>query len=779
MPKRLNDWWRNWQLAADAAVCRLSRAAAYDRAHEPAARLTPLEPRLLFSATPIDPSAIAGGVEAEIAMDSSDNDSSAASINGEDNESQATEAATSVDIVVIDSSVSDIDQLLDDLGKSGRNARVIVLDSERDGIDQISQLLDVTSDVSSLHIVSHSEDGAIKLGNLWLGETNLAGYAGQIAVWQDSFHSDADILLYGCDLANSPAGLNLIESLHSLTGADVAASLDDTGHSAFGGNWQLEYKLGTVETEIAFSESVQQTWRGKLKTITVTTTADAFDSGDGLKSLREAVVEANVGSGGDTIVLASGTYVLSELGTAEDFGLSGDLDLVVDTMITGAGLSNTIIDANGIDRVFEFIGSINVSLKGLTIQGGGNAGGPGGGIYSPSATVQIADSVIQDNTATGADGGGIASGGGLTLTRVQIRNNVSSGNGGGVFNSGNLSLTDVTIDDNEALGASDGGGLYNTSGSATLERVTLSRNSAAGGLGGGIFNQGADGLSLTNVTISSNTSTQGAALYTWNQVGVTNSTVVSNIGTAGVGGIHIKSGVGSVDLKNSILAGNTGGNANEGLTSLGHNLEDGSSAFTAEIGDLQSVSSFMSTLGALQDNGGHTETHALLAGNLAIDAGSSIGAPTEDQRSVVRDSNVDMGAFEYVDSGGNNAPTDITLDNSSVAENSDGAVIGNLAVVDPDIGDSHTWSVNDARFEIVGTQLRLKAGQSLDFETEPTVNLTITTTDQSGAGLSYNEGFVIGVSGVNEAPTDITLDNSSVAENSDGAVIGNLAVVDP
>ena len=125
----------------------------------------------------------------------------------------------------------------------------------------------------------------------------------------------------------------------------------------------------------------------------------------------------------------------------------------------------------------------------------------------------------------------------------------------------------------------------------------------------------------------------------------------------------------------------------------------------------------------------------------------------------------------------NEVPTDITLDNTTVAENASGAIIGNLGVVDPDAGDTHTWSVDDVRFEIVAGQLKLKAGQSLDFEAEPSVNLTITATD---AGLlAYNELFAITVSNVNEVPTDITLDNATVAENAPAAIIGNLGVVDP
>ncbi|MES0828567.1 hypothetical protein, partial [Ruegeria sp. SCP11] len=69
----------------------------------------------------------------------------------------------------------------------------------------------------------------------------------------------------------------------------------------------------------------------------------------------------------------------------------------------------------------------------------------------------------------------------------------------------------------------------------------------------------------------------------------------------------------------------------------------------------------------------------------------------------------------------NEAPTDITLSNASVDENAAGAIIGDLTVTDPDDGDSHTFSVDDARFEVVAGQLKLKAGEALDHETEDTV----------------------------------------------------------
>ncbi|MES0828554.1 cadherin repeat domain-containing protein, partial [Ruegeria sp. SCP11] len=122
-------------------------------------------------------------------------------------------------------------------------------------------------------------------------------------------------------------------------------------------------------------------------------------------------------------------------------------------------------------------------------------------------------------------------------------------------------------------------------------------------------------------------------------------------------------------------------------------------------------------------------------------------------------------------------PTDITLSNASVDENAAGAIIGDLTVTDPDDGDSHTFSVDDARFEVVAGQLKLKAGEALDHETEDTVNVEVTAEDTGS--LTYSETFVITVNDLNEAPTDITLSNASVDENAAGAIIGDLTVTDP
>ncbi|MEM6473092.1 MAG: LamG-like jellyroll fold domain-containing protein, partial [Planctomycetota bacterium] len=125
----------------------------------------------------------------------------------------------------------------------------------------------------------------------------------------------------------------------------------------------------------------------------------------------------------------------------------------------------------------------------------------------------------------------------------------------------------------------------------------------------------------------------------------------------------------------------------------------------------------------------------------------------------------------------NEGPSDLTLDGNSVAENDAGAVVGTLSSVDPDAGDTITYTVSDDRFEVVDGEVRLVDGVSLDHEEAASIELTVTATDSGG--LSTEETFTIDVSDVNEGPTDLALDGSSVSENDAGAVVGTLSSVDP
>ncbi|MEM7196693.1 MAG: hypothetical protein AAF402_17340, partial [Pseudomonadota bacterium] len=125
----------------------------------------------------------------------------------------------------------------------------------------------------------------------------------------------------------------------------------------------------------------------------------------------------------------------------------------------------------------------------------------------------------------------------------------------------------------------------------------------------------------------------------------------------------------------------------------------------------------------------------------------------------------------------NRPPQELTLDGTTVSENADGAIVGTLGVIDPDAGDTHTFQVSDDRFEVVGTQLRLKSGVALDHETASRIELHVTVTDTDGHSLT--ERLFVDVTNVNEAPEAINLDAAWVAENATGAIIGNISTVDP
>ena len=118
----------------------------------------------------------------------------------------------------------------------------------------------------------------------------------------------------------------------------------------------------------------------------------------------------------------------------------------------------------------------------------------------------------------------------------------------------------------------------------------------------------------------------------------------------------------------------------------------------------------------------------------------------------------------------NDTPTAITLDNTSVDENASGAVIGTLSATDVDLGETHTYTVDDTRFKVVGDQLQLKSGESLDHETEATVTVNVTATDSGG--LTVIQAFTINVNDVNEAPvvsvdtTAVVVDEGDTANNS-------------
>ena len=118
----------------------------------------------------------------------------------------------------------------------------------------------------------------------------------------------------------------------------------------------------------------------------------------------------------------------------------------------------------------------------------------------------------------------------------------------------------------------------------------------------------------------------------------------------------------------------------------------------------------------------------------------------------------------------NDAPTAVNVSSLGVPEKIDGAVVGAVTTSDQDSGDTHTYTVSDDRFEIVDGNLKLKAGNTVEYSTETTIVLSITTTDATGEALTQEFTLLVG---------SIQISSTSFAENSAGAVVGDLSITDP
>jgi hypothetical protein len=379
------------------------------------------------------------------------------------------------------------------------------------------------------------------------------------------------------------------------------------------------------------------------------TVANTSDSGAG--SLRQAIADA--ASGEEIQFGVTGTITLT----------GGELTIGKNLTITGPGSGSLSIDGNNASRVFYInSSSVTVNMSGITVTNG-NSANWGGGIEN-EGTLNLTDCLISGCSANGAGngyGGGLDNyQGTVTVTNCTISGNSSTTDGGGLATyGGSITLSECTVSGNSS---DNGAGIANSSnagGTIDVIRCTVYNNNATAGsnnYGGGIFCNGGT-LNLTNSTISGNSAVSGgggiidgaAATIT-----ITQCTIVDNTSTNGGGGIEL--GSSHANIKNTILANNTGGGANNfysgggALNSQGYNLENNTEAGFTVGGDIQNGTI---DLDPIAGNGGPTQTHALQYSSDAVDAipegGTGYnGAPATDQRGTARpqSTNVDIGAFE-------------------------------------------------------------------------------------------------------------------------------------
>ncbi|MDE3066157.1 MAG: hypothetical protein KGJ60_01255 [Verrucomicrobiota bacterium] len=366
--------------------------------------------------------------------------------------------------------------------------------------------------------------------------------------------------------------------------------------------------LATAALSLLWAGSVHL--RAATTTLFVTNTAD---SGPG--SLRAALAGAG---DGDTIDATgvSGTIILT----------NGQLAVSRGVTVLGPGAAVLTVSGNHASRVFNVTGA-NVTIRSLTIADGQSAqSGAGINASGNSGSVIAVTDCIFTNNGTLLDGGGICDNPGVTMT-----------------------ISNCTVSGNSATGA--GGGIVNNNSTVTLVASTMTGNSA--NLGGAIFNEGASPsgtLTILASTLNNNSANYGAAIYTGSggsgnaTVTIASSTLSDNSGHESINNDCYWGGTATLKINASTFSHekifNDGGTLETGdtifnacvppsaanlinrggaITSCGYNLssDDGGGFLTNATDQINTDPK----LGSLQNNGGPTPTHALLAGSPALDKG--------------------------------------------------------------------------------------------------------------------------------------------------------------
>ena len=154
------------------------------------------------------------------------------------------------ELIIIDAAVEDKHTFYSDL-KPGVDVREIK--SGEDGLAQLQNALKNYSLLEAVHIVSHAADGEIYLGNTRVTEDLLRTEINTLSVIDDVLNDGADIHFYGCNLARTKRGDDLLELISQKANVDVAASNDFTGSAAHAGDWDLEITKGDISSERPFN----------------------------------------------------------------------------------------------------------------------------------------------------------------------------------------------------------------------------------------------------------------------------------------------------------------------------------------------------------------------------------------------------------------------------------------------------------------------------------------------------------------------------------------------
>jgi hypothetical protein len=537
----------------------------------------------------------------------------------------------SKEAIFISSSVVRTDNLISNLPKG---AEIVYLSDRKSEIAQITEYLSIKKKIKAIRIISHGNGGFFELGREKVDNNYIKENRETFKKWGKALLPDADIMLYGCNVASSEAGKALVQNLSELTGADVAAATKEVGGLL--ANWELDYRQGDIETSVLNIPDYEY----HLATITVTSNADS-----GAGTLRQAIADAagldnivfNLAAGKETITLTSELIINPK---SNMFFIDGD-------NAAGSG-TNITVSGNNNSRVFNITG--RVMLKRMNIING-NIVGNGAGINIGIGTVVVIHQCNITNchaSGSSALGGAIyCNAGDLTIAYSTISDCNSRYYGGGISaRNSHVYILKSTIFNNIAFWS--GGGLHTFGGNCEISNSTIAYNENTYG-SGGIFSENTV-LQITNSTIFGNCNEDienlGGLYYEEGTILIENSIIAYN-GYADLAGWGTFTDQGYNIIRTSGLSAVEAGFS---ATSILYNTCFGSSgeSFTSwSRGGTELSNQNLNISSSLADNGGATQTLAISKGSFAIAAGVYLtGDNATDQRDIVRHSLPTIGAYE-------------------------------------------------------------------------------------------------------------------------------------
>jgi autotransporter-associated beta strand protein len=336
-----------------------------------------LEERILMSASPVESQEDGAAVVAALVAE------------------PAVQVPATSELVFIDASVLDSQELL---SQTPAGAEIHVLQPDRDGIEQITELLEGRRDVAAMHIITHGSPGLVHLGSGGIALENVE----RTAAWRSALAPDADILIYGCEVGKGEVGTLFVQALAEATQADVAASDDDTGVAALGGDWEMEIAQGAIEA--AALQAFE--WNHLLATYNF---AGGIDSGNYVLLV------------GDIFNVTADTTLSGSLSGSGGFDKTGTAILVLSGTSTYAG--NTTVSA----------GTLALGASGVIPDGSGN----GNVSIGSSGTLDLNGF---SETINGLSSSGKVTNSGASAATLTVGGNNASSTFGGTFQAGSSSL---------------------------------------------------------------------------------------------------------------------------------------------------------------------------------------------------------------------------------------------------------------------------------------------------------------------------------------------------